>query len=327
MFTKINSQMAAPRVSRCFRDFWLKPASPKPLAAFRIGVAAVLLFQAMSLMGSVSELYGENALISWSALRISGAFPMAVQGPFHLESLSSLLAPLGIDTFSCVHAVFFVYVAALVGLLLGFRTRLVAIIAFATHLLLTNSSQATIYGVDQFARIALFYCLWMPIGAAISWDSWMKAAKSKDSVSARVGVRVIQLHLAIMYLATGLHKASGHQWWDGEAIWRAVTLPELAQFDMTWLAGIPWLPLLVGWGTLALECGYCLLVWHRQTRFVAVASIISMHVGIATMMGLTSFAFLMIALNVAAFMVSPELQLERSPPRRLVFSRILQPAA
>ena len=106
-----------------------------------------------------------------------------------------------------------------------------------------------------------------------------------------------------MYLATGLHKAAGPQWWNGEAIWRAVALPQLAQFDLTWLSSIPLLPMAIGWATLAVEIGYCILVWHGRTRFLAVASIVGMHLGIAAVLGLNSFAFLMIALNVAAFLV------------------------
>jgi len=296
------------RGSHAFLNFWTRPASTKPLAVLRIGVAGVLLFQAVALSGSVHALFGRNALISWNALQTVDADLEFAHGPLDLRHIAEWIRPLGITADETVTATYYLYIAGLVGLLLGIGTRFSSVLAFATHLLLTNSAPATTYGVDQFARIALFYCCWMPVGAQLSVDRLIKRNSLSASISARIGLRVLQLHLAVMYLATGLHKAAGPQWWNGEAIWRAVTLPQLAQFDLTWLSSIPLLPMAIGWATLAVEIGYCILVWHGRTRFLAVASIVGMHLGIAAVLGLNSFAFLMIALNVAAFLVPDQVR-------------------
>jgi hypothetical protein len=82
--------------------------------------------------------------------------------------------------------------------------------------------------------------------------------------------------------------------------------PDLGQFDFAWLADTPWLAMLAGWGTLVVEIGYVFLVWPRRTRQLWALATVGLHVGIALALGLVSFAAVMIVLNVAAFLVSPE---------------------
>jgi hypothetical protein len=119
---------------------------------------------------------------------------------------------------------------------------------------------------------------------------------------------VLQVHLCLVYLSTGLWKATGDQWWNGEAIWRAVVRPDFAEVDCSWLASLPSLSLLAGWGTLLIEIGYAFLIWPRQTRKVWALATVGLHLGIAVVLGLWSFSAVMIVLTVSAFLVSPEPQ-------------------
>ena len=204
-----------------------------------------------------------------------------------------------------VQGVFLAYVFGLGCLLIGWRSNLFAAVAWITHLMLCASGYMTIYGVDQFANIALFYCMWMPVGSAFSMDRSAGRTSDAPSIPARIGLRVLQLHLCLVYLTSGIEKAKFDQW-NGDAIWRSVNLPEMAQFDMTWMAHVPWLPILLCWGTLAIEIGYGVLVWPRLTRKWMAWAAISLHVGIAVTMGLYSFSAVMAALTIAAFLVSSE---------------------
>lgn len=299
---------ATGRLESTVTQFWLAPASTAPMAALRIGVAAVLLYQALCWSGDCMTLFGPEGLVSWNALKSSPAFVLDVHGPFHLSLLAEWFAPAGVSPDVVVGGVFCVYLTAVFGLLFGYLTRVCAATACLTNLLLTSTGVATTYGVDQFARITLFYCVCFPVGLSLSVDARRRGRSMSQSVTARIGLRTIQLHMALMYLATGIHKASGPQWWNGEAIWRAITLPQLATVDMTWLSGWPTLLIMAGWWTLAIEIGYVIFAWHRSTRLFVVGSIIAMHVGIAVFMGLVSFAMIMIALNVAAFLVPSEPQ-------------------
>jgi hypothetical protein len=293
------------RIRVAVAAFVSQPASARPLAVFRIGLAAVLLMQAFTLASSILELYGNQGLVQWRI--VDGAIAPGVP---RLRWLAEGLAPYGVSDAACVRGVFWVYVASLGFLLVGWRTRPAAVAAWLTHVMLNVSGNATIYGVDQFAHIALFYCVWMPVGATASVDRLAGRESGATSTTARVALRVLQIHLCIVYLASGIEKASGIQWWNGEAIWRAMMRPDLGQFDVAWLAYTPWLARVGCWGTLAVELGYALLIWPRRTRMAMGLATVGMHAGIGVAMGLVSFSAVMMVLNVAAFLVSPEPKIE-----------------
>lgn len=296
------------RVAAAVSAFFTAPASTKPLAVFRMGLATVLLAQAFSLLSDVSNLFGQEGLIRWEVTyNAQDPSPMAWAYP-HLHWMSGFFGAAGLSHTAGLYLVFGTYIAALCMLLVGWKTRMACVATFVLQVFLSNTSPATVYGVDAFARVSLFYALWMPLGASYSFDAWLRRGENSATVTARIGLRLLQLHLGLMYLASGIEKGMGAQWWNGEAIWRAVTMPELAQYDMTWLADVPWLPVMLGWGTVILEVAYIALLCHHRTRIPAALAIISMHVGIALFMGLISFACLMIVLNTAAFLIPTEPQ-------------------
>jgi hypothetical protein len=292
---------AARAATAAFVRFATAPASPRPLAVLRIGLCAVLLAQALAIAGSLFALYGPLGLAQWHVSE-----RMVVDGVPRVRWLARLLAPLGVDAPTALRLTFLAYVAGLAYLLLGWRTRVAAVVAWLTHVALNASGCATTYGVDQFADVALFYCVWMPVGEALSVDRRAGRATGAPSAAARVGLRVLQIHMCIAYLASGIEKGSGEQWWNGEAIWRALLWPDPGRIDFTWLADVPWLAVLICWSTLLVEAGYAVMVWPRPTRKAWVLATIGMHLGIAVFMQLVSFAAVMIVLNVAAFLVPTE---------------------
>jgi hypothetical protein len=282
-------------------QFVSAPASAGPLAVFRIGLAGILLLQTLAVGSALGELYGERGLIQWPIVNAINP-----PGMPRISWLVDLLAPYGVSADACVRGVYFAQVASLACLLIGYHTRLAAVLAWLAHLLLTVTGNASIYGFDQFATIALFYCVWMPVGDDLSADRALGRNPGGPSPAARLSLRVLQIHLCIVYLTSGIEKATGEQWWNGEAIWRALIFPTAAFFDFTWLADYARLAKLLCWGTLAVEIGYVLLIWLRRTRKLWLLATVGLHLGIALTIGLVFFSALMILLNVAAFGVSAE---------------------
>lgn len=317
MNARLSFQRLRQRIGDFVEGFFLKPASAKPLAVLRIGIAAVLLFQALSLAGSFQELYGPNGIVQRSVDVPPELAGQPFLGPPSVRWVMDAGKMIGLELNDqdCTSAVYLLYVAALCGLLLGWRTPISACLTWGTHYLLNGSADTTIYGVDAFAHIFLFYCIWMPTGHAWSLDQRSGRATGEPTVLARVAVRVLQLHLCIVYFATGIHKAMGADWWDGTSIWRALNLREMVLFDFTWIAYLPGLAVLLGLGTLAIEVGYAFLVWPKKTRKWMVLATISLHLGIGLMMGLISFSALMIVFTTAAFLFSPEPQPEPATVR------------
>jgi hypothetical protein len=291
----------AARLASAATNFVAAPASARPLAVLRIGLSVVLLIQALAIAGQVQTLYGERGVAQWAVTD-----PTIPTGVPRVRWVAEVLAPFGLGADVAVRLTFLAYIAGLAYLALGWHTRVAAVIAWLGQVALNASGSATIYGVDQFAVIALFYCVWMPVGDALSVDRLLGRTSGAPSSAARVGLRLLQAHLCVVYLASGLDKASGSDWWNGEAMWRALASPDLSQFSFAWLPSVPWVALVGSWATLALEIGYAVLVWPRRTRTLWVLATIGMHVGIGLLMGLASFAMLMITLNVSAFLVSAE---------------------
>jgi hypothetical protein len=178
-------------------------------------------------------------------------------------------------------------------------------LVWGLHLCLAGG-HITSYGIDTFAGILLFYFLWLPVGAVASLDAVAGTAPPAVSSDARLGLRVVQIHLCLVYLACGLEKAAGSQWWNGEAIWRSVMMPEYAQYSLAWLSQAPWLAKVFGWGTLVVESGYACFMWVPRLRPFWLLAIVGLHLGILLLMGLTLFALMMMVLSTAAFAVPSE---------------------
>ncbi|WP_437312970.1 HTTM domain-containing protein [Sorangium sp. So ce385] len=287
------------RVASRVERFALAPASAEPLAALRIGLAAVLLVQAALVAPALFELYGPAGILQ-GPLREAFA-QIELPG---IGWLAGRLGPLGIGETSLLAGVGAVYALSLAALLCGFRTRTSALLAWITHRLLMVTADATVYGADLFANIFLFYLVWIPSGAALSVDRWMRGpsrAAAEPTPGARLGLRVVQVHLCIAYLASGLEKASGASWWNGEAIWRSVMLPEYRQLDFSWLAWHPWIAQAAGWAVLGVEIGYAFLIWPRLTRRAVIVATALLHLGIAAFMGLGVFGAIMPVFTLAAF--------------------------
>jgi hypothetical protein len=280
-----------------FVYFFVAPASPRPFACLRIGMASFLLVKAWVEFNHLLDLYGNRGLFPWIIGEILIPDDWSPRMSWYSDALN--LSDAGRDIL--VYVVFSLYVLSLIGLLIGFHSRLMAIFAWLTHLTLLNNSGMSAYGVDAFSNIALFYCVIMPVGASASLDHRFDRTSEQPTSSARLFLRLLQIHLCLVYLTSGLAKAKGIQWWNGEAIWRAIMQPQFKVFDLSWLAWVPWLAMLICWGTLLLELGYCVFIWLPQTRALWLLSIIGLHFCIGLIMGLWLFAAVMIILNLSAF--------------------------
>lgn len=292
------------RLERAFAEFVAAPATAKPLAALRIGLAAALIGQALAIAASIVDLFAPTHGIVQASLTEL----MVVSELPRMRWVTEALAPLGVSESACVRGTFLLYVAGLSAMLMGWRTRFATVVTWLTHLTLMMSDRTPLYGVDDFANIALFYCACMPVGHAWSLDVTSGRVSDAPSFAARLSLRVLQIHLCVVYLSSGIDKAMDPQgqWWNGEIIWMTATNPDYGKLPMTWLVDVPWLPTIAGWGALAVELLYAFLVWPRRTRKLMAISTVMLHVGIAVCMGLWSFAAVMIVLTASAWLVSPE---------------------
>ncbi|MEO1514037.1 MAG: HTTM domain-containing protein [Bacteroidota bacterium] len=278
-------------------QFFFAPSEAKNLSFLRIAIGLFCVSQMLGVYPDLLNIYGAQGFIRSEITEL-----MLFEFAPRISWFTNAVAHLGVSEPDSVYLLAHIFIISGVGLAIGLATRLMAVMCWCCHLLLMGTGSMFSYGADVFLGFTLFYCILMPMGRYWSVDSLLWNRKSKGaSWSVTAFLRVLQLHLVIAYFMGGFGKALGNHWWNGEAIWRAATLPQFNQFDMGWIASVPTFAMVMGWFVLLIECGYPLFMFHRKTRPYCLAAIVSMHIGIAIFMGLYYFAALMIILNIAAF--------------------------
>lgn len=288
--------VAADHVGR----FFFSPASPRPLALFRMGLSMVLLWQAFLMRNNYLNFLAYTGFVQ-------GDVSAMIQDPAipRLNALIQIFSRFSITESSIITGFCVFYVVALLFLFCGLFTRISAVFAWLLHWTIINTGFSGAYGVDMYAHIFLFYCMLFPVGHAYSLDCKWRKVSGKPSFMARLGLRTLQLHMCISYLASGLEKASSGQWWNGQVIWRALTTPGYNLMDFYWLAQFPILFVISGWLVIAIETLYCIMMWNKNTRSLWVFSTCALHCGIALFLRLPVFGIFMCVPTITLFAITP----------------------
>ena len=196
-----------------------------------------------------------------------------------------------------------------------------AVLAWAIVVSTVRRAPVSLFGFDQvLSTLLLYLAVTGASGQAVSLDRFLAryrlaraalARRRQDgprvvspgvpaaTVSANLALRLIQLHLILIYGMAGLAKLQGQNWWNGSAIWGTLAAGEFRLFDLTWLAAWPYAINFLTHFALALELSYPVLIWSRALRPLLLTTVIAMHVGIGLTLGLTEFALAMMAANLA----------------------------
>jgi hypothetical protein len=291
-----------------WNQFWFRPADPATLCLVRICAGAMLVYTHLVWSLDLQAFFGDK---SW--------LPRAT------------LDALQVDSFSWTYlwwfgnspvALWSVHLLALVVFALftiGLFTRVTSILSAVATLAYIHRVPGALFGLDQINAMLAIYLAVGPSGAAYSVDHWLKRragnpAESPPLWTANLAIRLIQIHLCIIYLFAGTAKLTGPAWWDGTAMWMALGNMEYQSLDMTWLADWPRLINLMTHVTVYWEIFYCALIWPRVTRPVMLLLAIPLHMGIAICLGMVTFGLVMLIANLA--FVPSEFVRAVIPPRR-----------
>ena len=211
----------------------------------------------------------------------------------------------------------------------GLASRTTAVLTWVIAVSTARRAPVTLFGFDQMnATWILYLAVCGASGQALSLDrflarrrAWRQAglgrlsrdaasdsARPLPTVSANLSIRLIQLHLVIVYGSAGLSKLMGPEWWNGTALEMILLTPEFRRLDPTWFLAYPSLLQLGTHAGLALEISYPVLIWVRPLRPLVLGAVFLMHLGIDQMLGLTEFGLTMVAANVAFLPAKAELR-------------------
>jgi hypothetical protein len=227
--------------------------------------------------------------------------------------------------------------AILILFTVGLGSRVTAVLAWVIAVSTVRRAPVALFGFDQMISTwALYLAALGASGQAVSLDRFLsryRALKRErasewrrgpgtgpsgapvPTVAANLSLRLLQLHLVLVYGSAGLSKLMGPEWWNGTAVEMIILTPEFRRFNLAWLTAYPLVLNLATHAGLLLEIGYPVLIWVRKLRPLILASVILLHLGIDLLLGLTEFGLAMIAANLA-FVSGPWLRSLMTGPQQ-----------
>ena len=276
--------------------FWFTPSDPAVLSLIRICAGAMLLYTHFVWTFDLQAFFGADGWIPASVVEAEPGYRAIAFWSYlwYVQSPTLLwiahLAALGV--FAC--------------LTVGYRSRLMSVLAYVIAVSYVHRAPAAFFGLDKINCMLAMYLIIGPCGAYYSVDRWLKGRRDdapqqapESSVGATVAIRMIQLHMCIIYLFSGLDKLQGETWWDGTAVWLTLASLEYQSLDMTWMAHWPKLVALLTHLTIAWEVFYIAMVWNRNLRPLVLLMAVAVHGGIGLFLGMITFGLVMLIGNLA----------------------------
>jgi hypothetical protein len=255
--------MSLSSLSRLWNQFFFAEQSPLPIALFRIIYGILVTLTLALLQPDWLNWYGVHAWLSLpTALKLE---------PGHRLNLFSIIP----QSDAWIEALFWVALASAVLLTLGLFTRINSILVFVC---LTSIQQRNLYithGGDTFLRLAGFFLIFAPAGAALSLDRVIRIRRGKESRTIQPrspwAQRMIQIQLSFMYLVAFMVKVKGAPWLQGTALFYVYHLDEFKRFPIPAWFFHPIVLKLGTWSALALEFSLGVLIWVKELRYYLLA--------------------------------------------------------
>jgi hypothetical protein len=213
---------------------------------------------------------------TWSLYAVSDSLAF-FEVVFHLGLVAALLVTLGV----------------------GGRAVLVAHYVLLWSLYMANP--AFMDGGDALAASAVLFLLLTRCHSAFTLGKRRPKRETGPLVSVlnNTGLLLLAIQVTVVYLMAGLYKVQGELWQDGTALYYILSVPEFFLPGVTPVfVQSDWLLVIGAYATVLTSVFFPVLVFFRAGRPVAVAAMLTFHLAIAVLMGLTSFALVMAAFDL-----------------------------
>jgi Vitamin K-dependent gamma-carboxylase len=242
-----------------WEDFFFTPQSPVPIALFRI-------FYGLCVSATVILLHSD--WLDW----------FGVHGWVTLSTMRTLEPGVRLNLFTVmpqddrwIAAFFWVFLGFAVLLTIGLWTRFSSAAVFLCLVSIQQRNLLIAHGGDTFLRVAGFFLIFAPAGAAFSIDRLIRLRRGLEGpeiqATAPWAQRMIQFELALMYLMSFWWKMKGNTWLHGTALGYVIHLHSIVRFPIPMWIRSPLILKLGSWYTLALEFSLGVLIWFRPFRY------------------------------------------------------------
>jgi len=271
------------RLRQAWNRFFYEPASPLPVAVYRAMYGFLVLVNVLLLLPDAADWFSEL-----------GVVPLSIEHKLEPMSRLDLMALLP-GTPEAARIYLLVLAAAAACLMLGFYTRIAAVVTYLGLTSLHHRNVFILHGGDTLLRVMGFYLVFADAGARLSLDRWFSGEKRPPPNVAPWAQRLMQLQLCALYLFTSLSKMSGNLWADGTAVYYVLNLDEFRRFPVPLVADYLPLVKLATWGTLVVEFSLATLIWVYEWRYKVLLAGLLLHLGIEWSMNVPLFQWAAIA--------------------------------
>jgi hypothetical protein len=281
------------KVLTTFREWLTTPVSPLPLALFRILFGMVLLANCALLYPDLDTWFSEGAMLPSS-------FSLSAKGANVLDVFQILG-----DGSPSVNFVFWCLVISSALMAAGLMPQVMAAIVYVALVSLHSRNVYVFHSGDSFLRIAAFMMIFAPSGAALSVDCILRGHRIE--MIRPEFFRALQFQLCLVYAATFVFKAQGKSWIDGSAVYLVHQLTEFRNLPLPDFLRSQLMSKFQTWGTLVIEGMFPVMIWFQDTRRIALASMVLLHLGIEYTMSIQLFEWTFIA-ALALFLSPTEIE-------------------
>jgi hypothetical protein len=269
---------------RGWRAFWFRPTRAYTLGVVRIAFGALIVIWTAALLPGLHDLFG-----------VDGVAPVPLREPFRWTVFQVWTSD------QALLVGWAILLVAAVAMTVGWHSRLAAVVVWVLVLAFQYRNPSAFNSGDVVIRVEAFFLMLAPSGAALSLDQRRRTGSFwSTQIRAPWAIRLLQLQVSIIYLASVRSKMSGHAWPDGTAVSYAMRL-----YDMLLLptphafSANPLLVNVATWSALATELSLGILVWNKRLRPWILAAGVVMHTTIALTINVGFFTPAMFVLYLA----------------------------
>ncbi|ASP36162.1 HTTM domain-containing protein [Labrenzia sp. VG12] len=277
---------------------WLKLASPREI--FGIDLRTLALFRVLLGVYILIDLVMRSRDLV-SHYTDAGIMPRSVQIDHLYLTTWSLHLANGAAWFQVL--LFVVAGLAALGLLFGWRTRLMTVVSWLLMLSLQNRNTFILSGEDNLALLMLFWAMFLPLGARYSVDAALdRTGRFLDNGYLTLATAALLLQGMSMYFFSALLKTHPIWYQDGTAVHYALQLDYLVTPFALWFRQFQDLMTGLTYYVYVLELvGPILIfspVFHRTLRTLLMLAFMSMHAAFAIFLEIGFFPFISIIMNL-----------------------------
>lgn len=202
-------------------------------------------------------------------------------------------------------SVFTVAVVSSFTFAVGLGTRVSGLLLIISHYQLLQTGALATWGWKWMIFPFLNCLILAPSGAAFSVDAWwqMKCRPGWQarSTCAAWPFRLIQLHVAMVYVGAAWQRMDDANWLNGSMVYEAMTNLIFGRFP--YVDWNEWKLVLAAmtYGAFVLEVAAPLLLWHRRLGPWVVLGLVAMHLGLE-ILTMTGYWHVMLIIVLVSFM-------------------------